>query len=500
MAFRSGLTRRDGYAVLAAAALVNLAYPPFRVLVPSFVCLAPLLPAFEEPGTPRRHLARGFWFGVLTNVVLLHWIALSLWRFRPAAAPLFLVVVLGFGLYTGVIFALVAWVRARTALPLIVVFPVAWTALEWVVARQGPIAVPWLGLGTSLAGFPVLAQPADLVGARGLTLLLAAANVAVALAWRRRATPRRAALLLGGVGAGVALASGYGWVRMRDLPVRVAGTVLLVQPNAGAEQKWDPRLQDSLVRATLALSREAASRYQPDLIVWPEVALPVALGYRPDWMAALARHAAEARAELLVGGVDLEAGHTYNAAIHVGAGASGERPYRKERLVPVFEWLNGVRSGRDNPPTATRLGLAGVLICHEVAFEELARARRRDGALFLVNLANDAWFLGTPAPVQQAAHAVIRAIETRAAVVRVGNTGPSGVVDALGRSGGWTDQGVRVATLDTVVTSGVRPLYVRWGDWVGLASVLVTAGLVVAAAAATPQRSPASPRPAPAVA
>jgi apolipoprotein N-acyltransferase len=478
VAVRSGLTRRDGYAVAAAAALMNLAYPPFRLLVPSFVCLAPLLSAFEEPGTARAHFARGFWFGAAANGLLLHWMAVALWRFRPAAAPLFLVVVLGFGLYTGATFALVAWLRRRTALPLIVVFPVAWTALEWVVARQGPLAVPWLGLGTSLAGFPVLAQVADLVGARGLTLLLAAANVALALAWRRRATPGRAALLLAGTGAGVILAVGYGWLRMRDLPLRPIGTVLLVQPNVGAEQKWDPRRQDSLVDATLALSRAAAARHQPDLIVWPEVALPVALAYRPSWAAAIRRHAAEDRADLLVGGIDLDSGRTYNAAFHFGPGASDQPAYRKQRLVPVFEWLNGIRPGREAAPTVTSIGPAGLLVCHEVAFEELARARRRDGAAFLVNLTNDAWFLGTTAPVQHAAHAVVRAIETRAAVVRLGNTGPSGLVDPLGRSSGWTGQGLAVATRATVVTSDARSLYVGWGDWVGLGCVLVTTVLV----------------------
>jgi apolipoprotein N-acyltransferase len=503
MRFATGLERRDGWAILAAAALVNLSYPPFRLLVPSFLCLAPLVAAFEGPGSPGHHFRRGFWFGVATHLVLLHWIAVSLWRFRPAASPLFLVVVAGFGLYTGVTFALVGWIRRRTAVPLIVAFPVAWTALEWVLAHQGPIAIPWLGLGTSLSGFPVLAQAADLVGARGLTLLLAAANVALALAWRRRATPRRATLLVAGVVAGLMLASGYGSFRRRHLPLRSAGTVLLVQPNLGAEQKWDPRLQDSLVEATLALSREAAAGHRPDLIVWPEVALPVPLVQRPGWVAALARHAVEARAELMVGGVDLEAGRTYNAAFHFSPRAFAprdprERIYRKERLVPVFEWLNGVRRGGAGPLTATRAGAIGVLICHEVVFEELARARRRDGAAYLVNLANDAWFLGTGAPAQQAAHSVIRAIETRAAVVRVANTGPSGVVDALGRVRGWTDQNVRVAVLDTVVTSEARSLYVRWGDWVGLTSIVAAAGLVLVAAArglitARPARPPAPP-------
>jgi apolipoprotein N-acyltransferase len=263
----------------------------------------------------------------------------------------------------------------------------------------------------------------------------------------------------------------------------MAGTVLLVQPNIGARQKWDPLIQDSLVRATAALSRDAAARLHPDLIVWPEIALPVPLAYRPGWTTVLGRHAAESRAELLVGGIEIEDGHTFNAAFHFRPGAAPDRTYRKERLVPVFEWLNGVSRGGRDAPAATRLGRAGILICHEAAFEQLARDRRRDGAEFVVNLANDGWFLGTTAPVHHATHAVLRAIETRAAVVRVGNTGPSGVVDPLGRVGRWTSQELAVAVLDTVVTSPLRPPYARWGDWVGAASIVAMVGLVILAAA-----------------
>jgi len=478
-------TPRDAAAVVAAAALLNLAYPPFRALLPSFVCLVPLLPAFEQAGGVRRHAARGFWFGALAHAALLNWMAIALWRFRPPAVALFIVVVLGFGVYTAGLFGAVAWIRQRTRLPLIVVFPVAWTALEWMISRQGPLALPWLGLGTSLGAYPILAQPAEAVGARGLTLVVVVVNVALALAWGRRSHPRRALRLLAGVAAAVSIWLGYGWLRLTGLPLRVAGTALLVQPNLDAEQKWDPALQDSLVGATLALSRAGARGHAPDLIVWPEVALPVALAYRPDWAAALRRHAAESGAALVVGGVDLETldgrrARTYNAAFLVGAGAPGTRPYRKERLVPAFEWFNGITPGRDNPPARTARGVLGLLICHEIAFEGLARERRRGGADVLVNLANDAWFLGTAAPAQHAAHAVLRAIETRAGVLRVDNAGPSGAVDPLGRVKGWTRVGQRTARIVPMVTSDVRTLYVRLGDWVGLACVLGLGAMMAA--------------------
>src|SRR5690606_25846245 len=80
--------------------------------------------------------------------------------------------------------AVVAWllhfVREHARVPIIVAAPVLWTAAEWVQGNLGDLSFPWLGLGTSLAAFPVLAGAADLVGARGLTFWLAAVNALLA--------------------------------------------------------------------------------------------------------------------------------------------------------------------------------------------------------------------------------------------------------------------------------------------------------------------------------
>ena len=75
----------------------------------------------------------------------------------------------------------------------------------------------------------------------------------------------------------------------------------------------------------------------------------------------------------------------------------------------------------------------GVLICYEDTDSELARRLRRDGADFLVNITNDAWF-GLSELDQHYVTARFRAIENRVGVVRSGNNGLSGLIDPLGRS------------------------------------------------------------------
>ena len=86
-------------------------------------------------------------------------------------------------------------------------------------------------------------------------------------------------------------------------------------------------------------------------------------------------------------------------------------------------------------PTVFQLpgGRFGVLICYEGIFPALTRRFVADGADFLVNVTNDAWYGRTSAPYQHLAQATLRAIENRVPLVRAANTGISAMVDPDGR-------------------------------------------------------------------
>lgn len=177
------LPRRDWVLLFAGTVLAVLAYPPFHLLVPSFVCLVPavwLLDVGAGDARPiRRHLVQGFWFGLLTQGAVLYWMVVALWHFTPMSFLGYAATILILAVYTAVLFGVTGEVLRRTGLPLVAVFPVFWTALEWWVGHQGDIAFPWLGLGTSLTGYPTLVQIAEVVGARGVTFLLVVANMVI---------------------------------------------------------------------------------------------------------------------------------------------------------------------------------------------------------------------------------------------------------------------------------------------------------------------------------
>ncbi len=496
------MTRRDLCLAAAGAVLVSLSYPPFHLCIPSFVCLVPAVLLIEEGNSDRlplrRQLEQGLWFGAMVYGLSLYWMVFALWRYTPLSVLGYTGAVLLLSAYSAVFFAICGWIRRATSLPIVVVFPLLWTSQEWVLAHQGDLRFPWLGLGTSLTGFPTLVQVADLVGARGITYLLALANATLAVAWLKRSERRRAILLMTAVVCGVAGAGSYGFVRERLLKTRSLGEVTLLQPNVTFADKWNAGLQDSIVRSLVEMSVLVHNQSDPDLVVWPEGAIPGDVFRRPDWRSWISTFADETGTPLVVGGLHYQsrADSTtvrFNSAfLFDSLGRIDTHPvYHKQFLVPVTErvpflpdyelnlpWLGSFEAGMGGIVYEIGMGSFGILICYESAFEQLSREYRLKGAEFLVNITNDSWFGHTTAPHQHASHLVMRAIETRLGVVRAANSGITEFVDPLGHVQKRTVLGANTHLTGLVSTSDMITAYARFGDWVGGTSVLVAITLL----------------------
>src|SRR5207237_10910587 len=73
------------------------------------------------------------------------------------------------------------WFDRRTRLPLILAFPMLWTALEYFRAHFGT-GFPWYFLGHTQHDFLAMIQVSDLAGAYAVTFLVAAVN-AILFEW-----------------------------------------------------------------------------------------------------------------------------------------------------------------------------------------------------------------------------------------------------------------------------------------------------------------------------
>ncbi|MBI4421601.1 MAG: apolipoprotein N-acyltransferase [Gemmatimonadetes bacterium] len=494
---------RADWPLLAAGALLTLfAYPPFHLVVPSFVCLVPavwlLVAAADDPRPLRRRMVQGFWFTLLAQGLVLYWMIVALWHFTPLSALGYGATILLLALWGSVLFGVVGWVCGTTRISILLVFPVCWTAGEWLIGHQGDIRFPWLGLGTSLTGYPALIQIADTVGARGVTFLLALANTILAVGFLRVADRRPALRSLAVVGLGTVLALGYGRLRLSTLALRPVGKVAVIQPSVGYDDKHDRSLYDSVMRLNLRLSDAALDRARPQLVAWPEAAVPYFFESYPHWETWVGDQARRSGVPILVGGIGLrfrpDRSYDYfnSAFLFEPSGRrDGQPPYHKRYLVPIVErvpfvnprwfsglrWFGGFGIGEPGPVYQAPLGRFGVLICYESAFEDLTRHYRRRGADFVVNITNDAWFGHTSAPYQHAAHLVMRAIENRVGIARAANNGISEFVDPLGRVYHATRLDDTTFVADTVRTTDGRTIYTALGDWVGLLSLIGVAVL-----------------------
>ncbi len=330
---------------------------------------------------------------------------------------------------------------------------------------------PWATIGHIFIGTP-MAQLASLGGVLALTLVATGA-AALPVAFGRRGLAVAAVLIAASAGGG-------SWrLAQPDRPARPL-MLRLVQPNAEQGAKWDPvrarAFFDRLLEFTAAAPR-------PDLVIWPETAVPYMLDYAPELAPMIA---AAAQGVPVVTGIQSTDGMRYfNSLIVIGPDAQVAARYDKHHLVPFGEYIpfgdtayalfgisafaarqgNGYAAGPGPAilDLGPRIGRVLPLICYEAIFPQDVRGApgRAD---WILQITNDAWFGTLTGPFQHLAQARLRAIEQGLPLVRVANTGVSAVIDAKGRVLAAIPLG-EAAFLDRALPPALAATpYARWGD------------------------------------
>ncbi len=496
----------SGFRLPAAAGVVFGASYYLPLLVPNLVAFVPLLYWLDaHASTPTYvRLRGGLLFGFSAALIGLHF-CFPMLEYSWLAILLYLAFAGLLAIRISLCLLLTGWLRRYTGWSWAVLLPATWLLFDW-LQTFGDLRMTGDHLAHALAAYPFVIQFADLVGHYGVEAFALVVNALLYESWlgppagRRRATGTLIAFL-------VVVLAYDAWAWWRPAPPTQPTRVAVVQPNVPLLVKHGRGTEDEQ-RATLArLSRQAAAG-GAELVVWPESARPEPLVHwvdRPETYAlpevqALAK---ELGVALLVG-VEYARARSrddydlYNAAVLVDArGNVDPRWAAKVYLVPFVEatpfrsllgplvdgrggewrWLaGGFRPGPRGQVLDVAGGRLGLLVCYEQLFPDLARKLRNAGAEYLVVITNDAWYGRTPFQDYLANAARLRAIENRAEVVRVANTGISGFVDRRGRYHGRTPLFVEAVELRDVRRSGVRTVYDRLGDWVVWVALLAVLG------------------------
>jgi apolipoprotein N-acyltransferase len=455
-------------------------------------------PGPRDPRPPARSARWGPWLAGVVFYALLFWWLVKL----PARAmthpwvifPAVLVLAAYLGLYVALFGFILRFVRRRIGWSPLVTAPAAWAAVEW-IKSSGPLGCPWGNLGYALARDPAWIQAASVVGASGLSVWIVAVSALLAGAIRARVPANRVLCVVAAAGL-LAAPVLWGAARLRGADGHRRLTVSLIQPNIRSDEKWDPARQEksvsTLSRLTLAAARQEP---KPDLIVWPETALPFYVRLEPSKLYRVFALAREAGVPMLVGYPDAQlttqgSVTTHNAAGLILPNGTIAAQYNKIHLVPfgeripfqtLFPFLGRIDLGQAEwtPGNAyTVFSLHGtsfsVLICFESIFPELARRFATEGAQFLVNITNDEWFGPTAAPWQHSDMAILRCAELGMGMARCANTGVSMLVDPYGRVTAQTPVFQERTLTGSVALSSGPTFYEQWGD----ALVFICVGLV----------------------
>jgi apolipoprotein N-acyltransferase len=497
--------------------LTVMSFPPFKAAEFGYAFAAPaILWAYFRPRF-KVYAWTLFAAQAVAWLILLSWLRHVTWLGWILLGPLV-------GAWVGVWYLAVGWTMPRIlgrAIPVRLTAQLGlaglWVVIEW--SRTWLLGgFPWLTLAASQWQRTAILQIASYTGAYGVSFVLITMNIGFA-AYAHRLFHEEVASILRKRSQEFLLALflllACLCVMMQETVNRRAFTrplarVAFVQPDTPQDEKWDPAKANAVVQAMQNLTL-AAGASQPDLILWSEAPLSWPVNSDPGVKALVESLATRTNASLLLGSITVTdpgtAAEKWSNSAFVVSPGSGLHPvyYSKRHLVPfgeyvplqpLFGWItkfvplsgNAIR-GTDPAPLLVSLprGAAafGVLICYEDLFPQLARDSVLAGADVLAVLTNEAWYGEEGAAYQDAAHSVLRAVETRRPVLRCGNAGWSGWIDEYGGIRDvLADQNGSVYLRGTTTTNvthdtrwvGVQSFYVQHGDWFVLVSALLALG------------------------
>ena len=497
-------------AAVALGALAAAAHPPFG-LAAGFLAYPALLLLTERARTARGAFQLGWLSGFAYFFISCWWVAEAFlvnaeahaWM-APFAASL---LPAGLALFWGAAFALYHRLHPAGHALRPVFFAVVFCGFEWL---RGTVLTgfPWNPAGAAWGAGSAASQFAAVAGVYGLGLVTVAGFSLIApLFSPGRVKPRWGAAVLGA--ALIAALVVAGQVRLDQARPEAADTVVrIVQADVEQQAKWDEANFEAIVQRYVNLTARPGAQ-TPNVIVWPEGALPVtsneAFADGSPVAAAMAR-ALQPGQTLLAGfsraepAADGEWRYFNSLYALTGEGDAGMRisaVYDKHRLVPFGEYLplarlmsaTGLRSlvhmpadYSPGPPPAPLVlpGLPDVqpLICYESLYPGFTPGGG-DRPGWIVNVSNDAWFGRTSGPIQHLNLASFRAIETGLPVVRATPTGVSAMIDPWGR----VVEGTRLeagesGVIDARLPRALAPtLYSRFGGF-GFAGLMFL-GLIV---------------------
>jgi apolipoprotein N-acyltransferase len=332
-----------------------------------------------------------------------------------------------------------SWYRPFT---ISIVIATLWTAREWFAINIPYGGFPWSRVAQALSE-SFLSQLVYFAGISGLTFVSVFITVSILQAIESGVKSAKHNLL-----SLSASAVAIGLAALFVVPTDSESgelTVAAVQGNANAglfaNAERGTFLRNHL-EATELLSKHPR-RDEIDFIVWPENASDLNPQVNSSAMAEIESVISEYDVPLILGAITESGGVYFNSSLYYNQSADQVDQYDKKRPVPFAEYVPDREFWNQLAPDliglvsrdyafGTRDGIfdlegkkLGVLICFEIAIDDIGRELVAGGAQIILSQTNNADFGRSDETFQQAALARLRAIETGRVVVNISTVGVS---------------------------------------------------------------------------
>ena len=226
----------------------------------------------------------------------------------------------------------------------------------------------------------------------------------------------------------------------------------IIQPNIKQEIKWKRilKLDHHQKLTNLSKLRNNDNNLISTLNIWPETAF---LGVYPrdkSLILELSQNFLNPKKNqyLFTGSISNFKNNYYNSALLLNSRKQVKNIYSKNILVPFGEFVplrkllpkfsfieNKIDFSSGDQIKAININKYYKfipLICYEILFSNLIFKSLDQETSLIINITNDSWFGNTIGPIQHFQFAKIRAVEFGIPVIRVANTGYSGLVGPYG--------------------------------------------------------------------
>ncbi len=448
---------------IIAALLYIISFPTITWYPIAWIALVPLFYVIEQ-STIKRPFLYGMLLGVVMSIGMVYWVSHALLSYSNTNiflvfVFLFIVIGCGVGFFYG-IFSIAAGRIIQWEYPIAlkaVLIACVWVVTEYLRVKYFLFSgAPWALLGHSQYKWLHLIQITDITGVYGLSFLIILTNFVFYSVIKNKSDLLYCAKQVSFPIVLIAVVLVYGSVRLSEYSKEEERTdakqtkAAIIQVSIPQDAKWRRTKMKlkKLIAHHLKLTKKALDEGSR-LIIWPETTMPIYLeeGLPPKLKSLLSYY----NADLITGGPRLvkikENVEEYNSVFKISRKGI-EKHHDKIHLLPFGEYYplgfidllklgnqmaGNFAAGNDFTIFETKVGRFGTLVCFESLFPHLSRGFVNEGAEFLVNVSNDAWFGKHSEHFQHFSMAVFTAVSFRRQILRSANTGISGVIEASGR-------------------------------------------------------------------